>query len=91
VRGEAKGDRLSPRAAAKSAVRQLRELTGLDVETVSGLERGDSGWRLAVEMLELDRVPPSMSLLASYEVEIDEQGELMRYQRLRRYARGQSE
>lgn len=88
---DASGDGLSPAEAARNAVKQLQELTGLAVEMVSGLERTDNGWKLAVEMLELERVPQSMSLLATYEMEVDRQGDLIRYQRSRRYARGQAD
>lgn len=83
--------RLSPTAVAKSAARQLHELIGLPMEMVSGLERTGDGWKLSVEVVELDRVPESMSLLGTYDVEVDRQGRLVRYRRRRRYARGQSD
>ncbi|MDQ0937022.1 gas vesicle protein GvpO [Streptomyces turgidiscabies] len=75
----------------RTAREQLAELTGMTAETVSSLERTESGWVLDIEVLELTRVPDTMSLLASYRVELDEQGELTGYRRVRRYERGRAD
>ncbi|MEU6228999.1 gas vesicle protein [Streptomyces sp. NPDC047042] len=75
----------------RAAREQLAELTGMTAETVSSFERNDSGWALEVEVLELTRVPDTMSLLATYRVELDEQGELTGYRRVRRYERGRAD
>ncbi|MGK5631016.1 gas vesicle protein GvpO [Streptomyces sp. URMC 123] len=75
----------------RTAGRQLAELTGLRGEAVTRFERTDQGWELEVEVLELERVPDTMSLMASYEVTVDEQGQLTGYRRLRRYERGRSD
>ncbi|GAA2658296.1 hypothetical protein GCM10010307_73950 [Streptomyces vastus] len=69
---------------------QLAELTGMAVESVSSFERTEDGWRLEIEVLELTRVPDTMSLLASYEVTLDPHGELTGYRRVRRYERGRA-
>lgn len=73
---------------ARQAARQLRELTGDDPEGVTGLERTDDGWTVYVEVLELERVPTSTDLLALYAVEVDADGDLTGYHRVRRYVRG---
>lgn len=70
---------------------QLAELIGTPSETVSSFERTDDGWLLEIEVLELPRVPDTMSLMASYEVTLDPQGELTGYRRVRRYERGRSD
>ncbi|WP_405774181.1 gas vesicle protein [Streptomyces sp. NBC_01538] len=75
----------------RTAREQLAELTGMTAETVSSLERTETGWALDIEVLELTRVPDTMSLLASYRVELDEQGELTGYRRVRRYERGRAD
>jgi hypothetical protein len=69
---------------------QLAELTGMAAESVSSFERTEDGWTLEIEVLELARVPDTMSLLASYEVSLDPQGELTGYRRVRRYERGRA-
>ncbi|MER7107690.1 gas vesicle protein GvpO [Streptomyces sp. NPDC000229] len=81
----------SPMQVLRGACAQLAELTGMETESVSSFERTEDGWSLNVEVLELARVPDTMSLLASYEVELDANGELSGYRRVRRYERGRSD
>ncbi|MEU6680217.1 gas vesicle protein [Streptomyces sp. NPDC046925] len=83
--------RLRPADAIREARAQLSELTGKPVDAVSTFSATENGWRLEVEVLELTRVPDTMSLLASYEVTLDSEGILTGYQRLRRYERGRSD
>ena len=73
---------------AAEAVQQLVQLTGKEAEGVVGLERTEDGWSVQVEVLELRRVPSTTDVLATYEVTLDEQGELEGYQRRARYVRG---
>ncbi|ATL31863.1 gas vesicle protein [Streptomyces formicae] len=80
-----------PMVVLRHARDQLAELTGMTTESVSSFERTEEGWVLEIEVLELARVPDTMSLLASYEVQLDPRGELTGYRRLRRYERGRSE
>jgi hypothetical protein len=83
-------DRLSGAKLAQHARRELAEITGLDAESVTSLERGEDGWVVTVELLELSRIPDTDDILGSYEAEVDERGELLAYRRLRRYPRSQS-
>lgn len=81
---------LSAAAAARCAARAVCELTGHDAETVISVERGgDNGWKVGVEVVETHRIPDSADILASYEVVLDREGELVSYRRTHRYARGQ--
>ena len=75
-------------AVAGEAARQLLELTGREVEGVTGLERSDHGWKVQVEVVEVRRIPDTTDVLALYELDVDEDGDLEGYRRLRRYARG---
>ncbi|MGW1895803.1 gas vesicle protein GvpO [Streptomyces sp. NPDC002004] len=75
----------------QEARQQLTALTGMPAESVSSVERTGDGWTLHIEVVELERVPDTMSLLASYEVELDPEGELVGYRRLRRYERGRAD
>ncbi len=52
------------------------------------MRRHDDGWCVVVDVLEVPRIPDTTSLLASYEVRLDDRGELMEYRRVRRYRRG---
>jgi hypothetical protein len=84
--------RLSGPKLALRARRQLAEITGLEAESVSSLRRGDDGtWKVVVEVLELSRVPSTDDVIGSYEVELDQDGELLGYERIRRYPRSKAE
>ncbi|MEV1021104.1 gas vesicle protein [Streptomyces sp. NPDC050264] len=83
--------RLRPTEAIREGREQLAELTGKEVDSVSSFRATDDGWLLEVEVLELSRVPDTMSLLASYEVALDDQGILTGYRRIKRYERGRSD
>lgn len=76
--------------AAERAVEQLAALSGRRVEAVTGIERADDGWRVRVEVLELERIPHSTDVLAEYAVDLDGDGDLTGYRRVRRYTRGAS-
>jgi len=85
------GDRLTAAKAGQAALGQITELTGKEPEGVTGVERGEDGWVVGVEVVEDRRVPSSTDLLAIYEIELDMDGELMSYRRVRRYSRGRGD
>lgn len=74
---------------ARIAKEQLSQLTGLTAETVSKLECIDGKWHVAVDMIELERIPRSSDVLAVYEIVLDETGNMLSYKRTRRYYRGE--
>jgi len=74
---------------AQRAKEQLVELTGLKADTVSGFDRQDNGWHVRVELIELKRIPEATDVLATYEGVLDDEGNLLSYQRIRRYLRQQ--
>ena len=63
------------------------QLTGRRVDTFSGLAKDDRGWRVEVEIVEVPRIPSTTDVLASYEIVLDDDGELIEYRRARRYYR----
>jgi Gas vesicle synthesis protein GvpO len=79
-----------PAEIARSALRVISELTGRRPENVLGLRKDDDGWIVTLEIVELSRIPPSTDLLGVYAVHLDDDGDLMGYERLRRYLRGQA-
>jgi hypothetical protein len=86
--GKRSGGRPSAGRVAAGAARQLIELTGREVEGVTGLDRTDDGWTVQVEVVEVRRIPDTTDVLALYDVEVDRDGELVGYRRVRRYTRG---
>jgi hypothetical protein len=75
--------------AIRSAAEQLQELLGRAPESVSALKPTEDGWEAEVEVLELERVPETTSVMATYRVTLDKEGDLVAYERTRRYTRGQ--
>lgn len=80
--------KLSAMKVARAAASQLAELTGRAPETVIGIERSEEGWVVELEVVESRRIPDSTDILATYRVQVDEDGELMSYHRAQRYVRG---
>jgi Gas vesicle synthesis protein GvpO len=76
---------------ARRAMHSLAELVGCPAEGITGIRRNDDGWIVEVEVLEVERIPETTDVLASYEVEIDKDGEIVEFRRLRRYLRTQTE
>jgi hypothetical protein len=77
-------------AAVRAAMQQFQELTGRAPDSVTGarsLEDG-KGWSVLVDVVELDRIPSSTSVVATYRVDLDQEGSITGYERLRRYTRG---
>ncbi|NTU78732.1 MAG: gas vesicle protein [Chloroflexales bacterium] len=73
---------------ASKAKDQLSMLTGLKASTVSSLHHDTEGWHIVADLIELKRIPESADILATYEATLDEKGNLLSYQRTRRYTRG---
>lgn len=94
-RGAARGGseegrrRMSGPRAVQLARQYMEQLTGQPCESISGLVRTREGWAVMLEVVELERVPRSTDILASYRVEVDNAGELMGYERVHRYYRNQ--
>lgn len=79
-------------ATLRTAREQFEELTGLTPESISALTRTDgNGWEMKAEVVELERIPDTMSLLASYTIALDEDGNVQTYERIRRYTRGRAD
>ncbi|WP_329112688.1 gas vesicle protein [Streptomyces sp. NBC_01353] len=75
-------------SAMRSAIEQLAQLLGRVPDSVSSLKPTDDGWEAQVEVVELERIPDTTSVMASYRVALNEEGELISYERTRRYTRG---
>ncbi len=84
--------RLSGREAIERVRGELPELLGHPVDAVLGIEPDEKkGWHVTVQVVELARIPHSTDVLGTYEVTLDDHGELQSYKRQRRYYRNQSD
>ena len=83
-----KGDELADLAGQARDL--LRSLRGVEAESVSGIARSQNGWTVTLEVVELRRIPESTDVLATYEVEIDDDGNFLSFERGGRYSRSQA-
>jgi hypothetical protein len=72
----------------RSALEQFAVLTQLDPTAATGVRREKDGWSVLVDVVELERVPSTTSVMATYRVDVDNSGALCGYERLRRFSRG---
>ncbi|MCX5232768.1 gas vesicle protein [Streptomyces sp. NPDC006553] len=79
---------LDATSAMRSAAGQLAQLLGRPPDSVSSLKPTEDGWEAQVEVVELERIPDTTSVMASYKVALDPEGQLVSYERTRRYSRG---
>ena len=90
MRRRSGADPSEARRVVETAREQLAALLGKEADSVSGLDRNGDGWVVTLEVVEVARIPESTDVLASYEVELDGDRNLVRYARRRRYYRSQA-
>lgn len=86
--GEA-GEPMNIATVMRSAGQQLSELLGVAPESVSAVHATEEGWTADVEVVEVERIPETSSVLGTYRVQLDNEGRVLGYERTRRYAKGQ--
>jgi hypothetical protein len=74
---------------ARSAKQQIAQLTGLEPDTVSSFVKDNGEWSVTVEVVEMKRIPNATDILATYQAKLDTEGNLLGYQRTKRYLRQQ--
>ncbi|MDX3102674.1 gas vesicle protein GvpO [Nonomuraea angiospora] len=79
---------LSAASAGEFGLQHIADLTGRETEGVTRVKPEEDGWLVNVEVVEDRRIPSSGDILALYEAELDPEGDLLSYRRLRRYRRG---
>ena len=72
----------------KRAEEELTKLTKLKTSGVTGVFKDEKGWHVTLEMVEKKSIPESMDLLGSYEAILNEEGELLSYERKKLRKRG---
>jgi hypothetical protein len=78
-------------AVADRARMHVLNLLGKEPEMVSGISRRNGSWALTVEVVDVHRIPDSTDILSSYEVVVDNDGDLLRLEHRGRYRRAQVE
>ena len=63
------------------AKNDISKIIGLEPSSVVKTTKIDGGWQIAIEMVEKRSIPDGMDLLATYEVKLDEQGNILEFNR----------
>lgn len=83
------------RSDASEVVSEAREqfehLLGREAESISKIERTNGHWSVTLEAVELRRIPDSTDVLASYELVLDDDGNVARMARKGRYVRSKGD
>ena len=74
---------------AERAKSQLAEVTGLKPITVTGSFKDEQGWHITLDMLEMSRIPPATDVLGDYNVLVDDNGDMLKFERKRTRLRGE--
>ena len=62
---------------------ELNNLTGLEISSTISAEREEDGWLVTLEAIEKRSIPDSMDILAIYETELDNEGNMQEFRRTR--------
>ena len=75
----------------KKAQEDFARLSKIPVDGVIGLSKTDEGWVVSLEALERRAIPDTMDVLGLYEIRLDDEGNLLGYDRKKLRKRGETE
>ena len=85
------GDSITAAELVVIARETVAALTGFPAESVSGLQWDGDKWLIRVDVCELERVPSTTDVMATYIVQLDERGGILGYNRAQRFIRGHAD
>jgi len=65
----------------EKAKKELVGLTGFSSPSGIGAKKKDGGWVVTIQIMEKKSIPDGMDVLGIYEVETDQEGNILGYQR----------
>ena len=75
---------------AERAKEQLAEVTGFSPVAAVGGFKDEEGWHISVDVLEMARLPESTDIIGTYEVVLDPEGNMVKFEKKRSRLRGES-
>jgi hypothetical protein len=76
--------------AVRCAREYMKDVVGQECESIAGVEHEKDGWTVTAVVVELSRIPSTTDILGTYEVQVADNGELLRCRRIERYNRSQA-
>ena len=73
---------MEPKELIESAKKQLADLTGFKEPAGVGLKKEKEGWVVTCEIIEKKSIPEGMDVIGTYEVKVDEKGEILSYEKI---------
>jgi hypothetical protein len=67
--------------AIDKGIEQLHSVLNLEVSSIAAASRSEDGWQLIVEMIERRAVPDTQDLLGTYNIHLDDEGNIVSYER----------
>lgn len=72
----------------KKAQQEFTKMSKTPLEGTIGLSKAEEGWVVLLEAVERKAIPDSMDVLGIYEVRLDDEGNLLGFERKRLRKRG---
>jgi len=60
---------------------EISKLTNLELSTTLGAVKDEKGWHVSLELIEKHSIPDQMDILAIYDVWLDDDGNLLEFNR----------
>lgn len=73
--------------AISAAKEQLQSILHLEITNVIAASKKDDGWHVTIELVERKAVPDTQDLLGTYDVLLDDTGDVMSYDRKKLHRR----
>jgi len=67
----------------EKAREELSKVTGLELSTTLGAVKEEKGWKITMEMIEKHSIPDQMDIMAVYETILDDDGNMIEFNRKR--------
>ena len=74
----------------KKMQEEFTRLSKIPVDGITGLSRAEEGWVVTLEALERRAIPDTMDVLGLYEVRLDNEGNLLSFDRKKLRKRGET-
>jgi hypothetical protein len=75
---------------AEQAKEQLAQMTGFKPFAIVGSYKDEEGWHITVDVVELTRIPEATDVIGTYVALLDENGDMMKFEKKRSRLRGDS-